>query len=72
MLDVIYGITAQSDIYSSPGLRSEGEKLPGYAISNLSATISDDAWSATLYIDNLFDKYAFSASRGSGIDAGFC
>lgn len=71
MLDVVYGITAQSDIYSSAGLRDEGEQLPGYALSNLSATISDDAWSATLYIDNLFNKYAFSASRGSGIDAGF-
>ncbi len=71
MLDVIYGITAQSDIYSSVGLRSEGEQLPGYALSNLSATISDDAWSVTLYVDNLFNKYAYSASRSSGRDAGF-
>ncbi|WP_076418551.1 TonB-dependent receptor [Colwellia sp. UCD-KL20] len=71
ILDVVYGITAQSDIYSSPGLRAEGEKLPGYALSNLSATLSDDAWSVTLYIDNLFDKYAYSASRGSSRAAGF-
>lgn len=71
MLDVIYGITGQSDIYSSAGLRAEGEKLPGYALSNLSATISDDAWSATLYIDNLFDKFAFSSTRSSGRAAGF-
>lgn len=71
MLDINYGITAQSDIYSSAGLRAEGEKLPGYALSNLSATISGDAWSATLYIDNLFDKFAFSSTRSTGKPAGY-
>ena len=71
MIEIIYGLTAQSDIYSSAGLRAEGEKLPGYALSNLSATLSGDAWSATLYVDNLFDKFAYSSRRGSARDAGF-
>jgi len=71
MLDVTYGITAQSDIYSSAGLRAEGEKLAGYALSNLSATLSEDEWSVTLYVDNLFNKFAFSSTRSSGIFAGY-
>jgi outer membrane receptor protein involved in Fe transport len=71
MLDVVYGITAQSDIYSSAGLKAEGEQLPGYALSNISATLSDGDWSATLYVDNLFDKFAYSASRSTGKAAGY-
>jgi len=71
ILDIVYGITAQSDIYTSAGLKAEGEALPGYALSNISATVSDDEWSVTLYVDNLFDKYAYSATRSTGKAAGF-
>jgi len=71
VLNVNYGITAQSDFYSKAGLKAEGEKLAGYALSNLSASISDSEWSVTLYIDNLFNKYAYSSTRSSGRPAGF-
>ncbi len=71
MLDIVYGITAQSDIYTSAGLKAEGEALPGYALSNISATVSEDEWSVTLYVDNLFDKFAYSATRSTGKAAGF-
>lgn len=70
-LDIVYGLTYQSDIVTRAGLKAEGEKLPGYALSNLSATVSDDAWSVTLYIDNMFNKYAASSTRSTGRDAGF-
>lgn len=70
-LDIVYGLTYQGDIVSRAGLKSNGEKLPGYALSNLSATVSGDAWSATLYVDNMFDKFAFSSTRSSGIAAGY-
>ncbi|WP_218398192.1 TonB-dependent receptor [Alteromonas lipotrueae] len=70
MLDVNYGITAQSDIYTTVGLRQDGEALPGYAISNLNARISSETWSVTLYIDNLFDKYAFVSTRRNVSDIG--
>ncbi len=63
LLDVIYGITAQSDVYSTIGLHESGEALAGYALSNVSASLSDEDWSVTLYIDNLFDKYAYSSVR---------
>ncbi|RPH13064.1 MAG: TonB-dependent receptor [Alteromonadaceae bacterium TMED7] len=63
-LDVTYGIAAQSDILTTVGLRDNGETLGGYALSNLTAKLSDDAWSLTFYVDNLFDKYAFVSTRG--------
>jgi len=71
VLDVVYGLTYQSDILTRTGLRNEGEKISGYALSNLSATISAESWSVTLYVDNMFDKYAFtgarSTPRGTGV-----
>jgi len=70
-LDIIYGLTYQSDIVTRAGMKAEGETLSGYALSNLSATITDDAWSVTLYIDNMFDKYAATSTRSSGKAAGY-
>ena len=63
LLDVNYGLTYQSDIYSKVGLRDYGEKIPGYALSNISARVSGDEWSVTLYVDNMFDKYAYTSVR---------
>ncbi|MEW9797416.1 TonB-dependent receptor [Alteromonas sp. CYL-A6] len=70
LLDINYGITAQSDVYSTVGLRQNGEAIPGFAISNLNARLSDDMWSVTLYIDNLFDKYAYTSVRRDQGDIG--
>jgi iron complex outermembrane receptor protein len=62
-LDINYGLTYQSDVYSKVGLRDNGEALPSYSLSNTSARFSDDVWSVTLYVDNMFDKYAYSSVR---------
>ncbi|TWX68706.1 TonB-dependent receptor [Colwellia demingiae] len=62
-LDINYGLTYQSDVYSKVGLRNNGEALPSYALSNMSARFSEDVWSVTLYVDNMFDKYAYSSVR---------
>jgi outer membrane receptor protein involved in Fe transport len=70
VLDIVYGLTYQSDILTRTGLRSEGEKIKGFALSNLSATISADVWSVTLYVDNMFDKYAFTGSRATPLHTG--
>ncbi|MFT2092563.1 TonB-dependent receptor [Paraglaciecola sp. 2405UD69-4] len=63
LLDITYGFTAQSDVFTKVGLRADGEALPGYGLSNISASISDDDWVVTLYVDNVFNKYAFSSTR---------
>lgn len=69
-LDVVYGLTYQSDIYTSTGLRAEGEEIAGFALSNLSATIADEAWSVTLYVDNMFNKYAYTGARSTPLHTG--
>ncbi|WP_413403024.1 TonB-dependent receptor [Pseudoalteromonas sp. KJ71-7] len=67
-LDINYGLTAQSDVISKVGLRDNGEALPGYSLSNISAKLTADAWSTTLYVDNLFNKYAITSVRRSDAD----
>lgn len=69
-LDINYGLTYQSDVYSKVGLRADGEALPGYALSNMSARFSQEVWSVTLYVDNMFDKYAYSSVRRDQGDIG--
>ncbi len=63
LLSINYGITAQSDVYTKVGLKADGEVLSGYALSNLSAKLSEGNWSVTLYIDNMFNKYAQTSVR---------
>ncbi len=67
-LDINYGLTAQSDVISKVGIRDNGEALPGYSLSNISAKLTADAWSTTLYVDNLFNKYAVTSVRRSDAD----
>ncbi|MDG1468663.1 MAG: TonB-dependent receptor, partial [Glaciecola sp.] len=69
-LDVVYGLTAQSDVLTKVGGRADGEFVPGFALSNISATIADDSWSVALYVDNLFNKYAYTSVRRDRADLG--
>ena len=70
VLDVVYGMTYQSDIITRTGLRANGETIGGFALSNLSATVSANEWSLTLYVDNMFDKYAFTGARSTPTGTG--
>jgi outer membrane receptor protein involved in Fe transport len=65
MLDVNYGMTYQSDLYTTVGLKNDGEVIDGYSLSNMSASISSEDWSVTMYIDNLFDEYAVTSARSN-------
>lgn len=60
-LEINYGITAISDVISKTGKRASGETLPGYGLHTASATLTSGAWSATLYGNNLTDKYVETA-----------
>ena len=62
-LSINYGLTAQDEVITKVGLRADGETLPGYALSNLSATLMLDSWSVTAYVDNMFNKYAYTSTR---------
>ncbi len=37
--------------------------MPGYSVHFTSVGVSDDSWEASLFIDNLFDKYAETGVR---------
>lgn len=69
-LDVVYGLTAQSDVLTKVGSRADGETIPGFALSNLSAAVADGNWAVTVYIDNLFNKYAYTSVRRDRADLG--
>jgi len=58
-----YSLSAVSDVYTKVGLRDNGEALPGWAVHGLSFGLTDGTWTARLYADNLFDKYAVTSVR---------
>ena len=62
-LNANYSLTAVSDVYTKVGLRNNGEALPGYAIHGASIGMGVGPWVASLYVDNLFDKYAITSVR---------
>ena len=62
-LNANYSLTAVSDVYTKVGLRNNGEALPGYAIHGASIGMGVGPWTASLYVDNLFDKYAVTSVR---------
>lgn len=62
-LTINYGMTAQSDVFTKVGLKADGETLAGYGLSNLSLRLAGDLWSASFYVDNLFNKYAQTSVR---------
>ena len=64
-LDVDYGITFTSNVLTKVGQRNGGEVLGGYTLHNASVGIGKDRWTALLYADNLFDKFAETAVRES-------
>jgi len=63
ILDVNYGLTSISDVITKVGNRGSGETLGGYTVHNASVAVSTDIWAATLYADNMFDKYAVTGVR---------
>ncbi|HEX6992592.1 MAG TPA: TonB-dependent receptor [Gammaproteobacteria bacterium] len=64
-LDIDYGLTFTSSVLTKVGQRNGGEVLGGYTLHNMSVGIGKERWSATLYADNLFDKFAETAVRES-------
>jgi outer membrane receptor protein involved in Fe transport len=62
-LEAAYGLTATSDVYTKVGLRGDGEVLGGYTVHHASVGIGRDRWQATLYADNLTNKFAETSVR---------
>ncbi|MBN1238720.1 MAG: TonB-dependent receptor [Gammaproteobacteria bacterium] len=62
-LDVSYGLTFTSDYLTKVGMRGGGERLGGYTLHSATVGVGQDRWSATLYADNLLDKFAETGVR---------
>ena len=64
-----YGVTHQSDVLTKVGVggsdccRDDGERLGGFTLHNVSASIATGNVEATLYVDNLTNKYAVTGVR---------
>jgi outer membrane receptor protein involved in Fe transport len=61
-------LTTQSDVLTKLGdgddcCRDNGEELGGFTIHYATAGISTETWDATLFIDNVFDKFAVTGVR---------
>ena len=63
LLEVDYGFTSQSDVYTKIGNRGNGESLGGFTLHNASVSVSSDEWIAQLYVKNLTDKFAVTGVR---------
>ena len=61
--ELLYGYSYTGDVLTRIGMRAGGETLPAYDLHHLSASLSKDAWTLTVYVDNLFDAYAVTGVR---------
>ena len=55
----------QSDVLTRTGGRGSSFTLGGYGVANAAVTYEADRWSATLFADNLFDKFAETGAIGT-------
>ena len=62
-LELLYGYSFIGDVLTRIGGRAGGERLPAYDLHTLTASVSKDAWTMTVYADNLFDEYAVTSVR---------
>jgi iron complex outermembrane receptor protein len=78
-LNATYQMTTQSDVLTKLGdgddcCRDFGESLAGFTVHSASVGLSSETWDATLFANNMFDKYAETGVRNDttfiGTDGG--
>ena len=55
----------QSNVLTRAGGRGSSLTLDGYGIAKAAVTYEADRWSATLFVDNIFDKFAETGAIGT-------
>jgi iron complex outermembrane recepter protein len=60
-----YGFTAAGDVLTRTGGKGDGYTLPAYIIQGISAELSGEKWTATFFVDNLFDTFAATGARNT-------
>jgi len=66
-LDLSYGFSAISDVLTRMGGKGDGITLDGFSIHNAAVKLSGGDWTATLFINNLFDEYAETGARATPV-----
>ena len=66
--DVTYAFGASyvGDVLQRVGSIANGETLEAYTLANGSVTLTDESWSLTAYVNNMFNQYAESTITGTG------
>jgi iron complex outermembrane receptor protein len=67
-INATYGMTSQSDVFTKIGdgddcCRDFGESLSGFTVHSGSVGLFTETWDATLFADNIFNKYAETGVR---------
>jgi len=62
-LQLDYGLSSISNVYTKTGLRGSGEILPGFTLHSAFITLGTDVWSAQLFTKNMFNKFATTGVR---------
>jgi outer membrane receptor protein involved in Fe transport len=58
-------LTYQSSVLTRAGGRGSSFTLPGFAVANAAVSYEAANWTATLFVDNLFDKFAETGAIGT-------
>lgn len=58
----------QSSVLTRAGGRGSSLTLDGYGVANTSVSYEADRWSATLFVDNVFDKFAETGAIGTALN----
>jgi len=61
------GYSWQSDVLTRTGGRGSSVTLDSFGIANASAVYDADTWTATLFVNNLFDEYAETGIRSTAL-----
>ena len=69
-LDLSYDYAHVGSVLTRVGGREGGERLPGYGVHGLSASLSSESssWMVSVYVENLLDEYAAISAAGTPRD----
>lgn len=62
-LEANYGMSGISDVITRTGKRGFGESLSGYVMHDAALMLAGETWTATLFVNNLTDRYAEASAR---------
>lgn len=67
MLQYNFGFSYQGDVLTRTGGRGNAPTLDSYVKADASIVYDAEAWSATLFVNNIFDEYIETSIRGTSL-----